>query len=311
MALPRAFLMKQSFYKSLFLLLSSKKLALFLFFSFALLLVPETFSQEPLPFQKPVKFFLLSLIWLNLAACTLHNFKNLRINTLFVHIGCLVTIIGSLAGHLGYVATVNIHEGSSSVEAYRWDFESDTPLGFELKIKKINRLYYPVMVKVGVLDNGRQAGLFQLKTGESFNYKEYTIKVDSINLAAKSLQLNIYEENKLITNFDTLQRPEVEEFPFEFKLVAFKDPVLKRIWVDIEIVKDEIKSNGVSEVNSPFIWQGIRFFHTAHGFDPTGAPYAGMQIVKDPGVPIVYLGFMIILLGGLLTLVQHLGVRVS
>ena len=95
-----------------------------------------------------------------------------------------------------------------------------------------------------------------------------------------------------------------ESFPFEFKLVAFQNPMLKRIWADITVSRDGEQVKGTSEVNNPFIWQGIRFFNTENGFNPDGLPFAGIQIVRDPGISIVYLGFVLIVLGCLPLLIR-------
>lgn len=282
--------------------LASKRLALFLFLGLAVFLIPETFNKAVIPFFTPVKFFILSLIWLNLAFCTLQHFSRLRKSVLLIHCGCLITIIGSLAGHFGYVATINIHEGNSSSTAYRWDKEKDTPLGFELTTEKINREYYPVMVKVGVLENGQKAGLFQLKTGESFTFKDHIIEVESLDPVAKSLLIGVYFNDQLVTHFDTKKAVAKNDIPFDFKLVAFQNPVLKRIWVDMSITAQGEKISGIAEVNNPFIWKGIRFFNTANGVDPNGFPYAGIQIVRDPGIPIVYFGFVVLTLGCLFLL---------
>ena len=282
-------------------LLASKRLALFLFFSLAIFLIPETLLQANTSFYKLIKICLLSLFAANLLVCTVSRYKALRHHTLIIHLGCLVTIIGSMIGNFGYIATINLHPGISSDIAYRWDLEGDAPLGFSLEIKKINTEYYPVMVKIGVLENGNQAGLFQLQTGESFEFKGYTVETGSLDLEDRSLGLTIFKNNQLISQKKTtiaLSDTDKEiESPFICKLVAFKTPTVKKTWVDIGVTQDGQETEGTTGVNQPFVWNGVRFFHTETGHDRYGAAYAGIQIVRDPGIAVVYLGFLCILLG--------------
>lgn len=214
--------------------------------------------------------------------------------------------MGSLAGNFGYIATINLYVDDNTTTAYRWDLYADTPLGFKIVIKKINREYYPVAIKIGVIDHGKQAALFQLKTGESFTYGKYRIKAGEINPEENSINLNIYRNEQLVSHYQTTitteNRVEMPEFPLSFKLVAYKKPTVKKTWLNIEVTQDGKTTKGVSGVNQPFTWNSLRIFHTKTGRDPFGKPYAGIQIVKDPGIYVVYLGFCVIFSGCLLLL---------
>ena len=88
------------------------------------------------------------------------------------------------------------------------------------------------------------------------------------------------------------------EFPFEFKLVAYMDPVIKRTRVDLVLLRGkEIIAEGSTEVNDPLHWNGMNFFHTATDRDKSGNPYIGIHITLYPGVEVVYTGFSVISLG--------------
>jgi cytochrome c biogenesis protein ResB len=91
------------------------------------------------------------------------------------------------------------------------------------------------------------------------------------------------------------------DFPFEFKLVAYMDPVIKKTWVDLVLSKKgEIVAEGRTEVNSPLEWRGLKFYHIATNRDPYRNPFVGIQITRDPGTPVVYTGFCIAGIGGTL-----------
>ncbi|RMF99793.1 MAG: ResB-like family cytochrome C biogenesis protein, partial [Nitrospirae bacterium] len=101
-----------------------------------------------------------------------------------------------------------------------------------------------------------------------------------------------------------------EKFPYEFVLVAYTTPVIKQTSVELTVIGDDgSRAEGHAEVNGPFLWRGIRFFHTTTAFDEDGRVYAGIQVVHDPGRPVVYSGFFILMAGGIMYLRRFRGYR--
>ena len=49
------------------------------------------------------------------------------------------------------------------------------------------------------------------------------------------------------------------------------------------------------EVNSPFSYKGYTFYQS--GYNPNDLSYTSLQVVKDPGVPVVYAGFSLMIVG--------------
>jgi cytochrome c biogenesis protein ResB len=49
------------------------------------------------------------------------------------------------------------------------------------------------------------------------------------------------------------------------------------------------------EVNSPFSYKGYTFYQS--GYNPNDLSYTSLQVVKDPGVPVVYTGFGLMIVG--------------
>jgi len=56
-----------------------------------------------------------------------------------------------------------------------------------------------------------------------------------------------------------------------------------------------VAGHRVVEVNSPFAFKGYRFYQS--GYNPDDLSYTALQVVKDPGVPMVYAGFSLMIVG--------------
>ncbi len=80
--------------------------------------------------------------------------------------------------------------------------------------------------------------------------------------------------------------------------MAFKPPALRQVTVRL-ILTDGRRAlaAGSTSINHPFTWQGHQFAVTAIDFDASGYPYVGLQISRDPGRPLVYGGFVLLLAG--------------
>ncbi len=282
---------------------ASTECAVILFLAIAAVAIPGTFMEDRSIYASPLFLVLLGVFGLNLLLCTIKRRGTISRPVLILHTGVLLTLAGCIATSFGYVATVNIYEGTSVNKFYRWDKKADVDLGFDLLVKKINSEYYPIPVKVGVLKGLQKENLFILKTGESFEFNGYRIAVESLDPVTEQLTLTVYEQNRRIGSYNTSGLSDLPaDFPYTFALVAFQNPRLKRLWVDLDINQNSGNiAGGTSEVNGPFQWGGLYFYNTQIGKDSEGTPYAGIQIVRDPGRPVVFAGFAVMGLGAVLS----------
>jgi hypothetical protein len=282
--------------------LISRKLSLVLFGALCALSIPGTFTEDRTYYAAAPFRAVLGLLGLNLLLCTWKRFHALSRPVLIVHSGVLLTLAGGLVSTFGFVATVNVYEAGSVDRAYRWDKQADVPLGMELTAARVHSRYYPVQVRVGVLKGGERAGLFTLRTGESFSLGPYTVIAEGLALPDETLKLSVHLQGRSIGRADTAGHRDLpSDFPYSFVLVAFKNPVLERTWVDLVLTRGgAVIAEGPAEVNGPFQWQGLYFYHTRTDRDAYGRVYAGIQIVRDPGRPVVFAGFCVIMLGSLI-----------
>ena len=294
-------------YTRLYNLLASRELTIGVLITLCIALAFTTITATNIFIWHIIRVLLVTVV-INLGLCTIRRIKNLSRAVLIIHTGIIVTFIGGGIGTYGFVATVNIYEGSAVDEVYRWDIEKDVSIGVELLVENLHEEYYPVPVKVGVLKGQDKHGLYVLKTRESFDIDNYRVKVDSIEFPSKNLLLSIYSEDRHIGYADTSGNAELpDEFPFEFKLVAYIDPVIKKTWVHLKLINGSgTVAEGRTGVNSPLRWNGMNFHHTATNRDKSGRPFIGIQITKDPGLPFVYTGFGILAFGGTFYLLRRM-----
>ncbi len=288
--------------------LASKELAAVLFFLLCLALIPRTFWGAEDIYLSAASNILIALIGLNLAVCTLRRLRTLPKPVLVIHLGAVVVLAGAVISSLGFVATVNVYEGTAVNTVYRWDIKEEMPLGVDLTVRKINMEYYPVPVKVGVLRGKEKFALFVLKTGESFNLEGYDVRADSLDFPSENLKLSVYNGGRFIGSADTAGANDLPaDFPYEFRLVAYKNPSIKRAWLDLALSRGSgVIAEGSTEVNRPFTWGGLNFYNTKISADSYGVPFAGIQISKDPGKPYVFFGFAVLALGSVMYLFRRL-----
>lgn len=282
--------------------LASTQLTLMLFGLLSVAAIPGTLLKSPREYYShPAFTLLLTAFALHLAICTGMRRRSLSRSTLVVHLGVLLTLIGALLTGRGSVATVNIYEGESSATAYRWDLKQDTPLDHEIRIKKINFEFHPVPLQIGVMKGAQKYLLKTIKTGEAFPLDDYTVIAERFDPFREVVSITVMKGTQLIGTADTLGVSTLPGgFPFSFKLVAFQDATLRRFWVDLELLKNgHVFSSGVTEINHPLNLNGIDIFNTEIGFDQEKRPYAGIQIVRDPGKYTVYTGMFILVVGTL------------
>ena len=282
--------------------LSSTQLSLILFGLLAAAAIPGTLLKSSREYYNHPAFqVILFAFALHLAICTTRRWNSLSRTTLIVHAGVLITLAGAFLTGRGYVATINIYEGESSKSVFRWDLQQDTLFSHEIRVKKINTEFHPVPLQIGVMKGDQKyvPKPFEVRTGESFPLDGYSIKAEKFDPWREVVTITVMKDSRLVGSTDTLGISSLPaDFPFSFKLVAFQNAVIKRFGVDLELLDNgHVVTSGVTEINHPFNWNGLDFFNTEISLDAEKRPYAGIQIVHDPGKYVVYSGMFILAVG--------------
>lgn len=248
-----------------------------------------------------------------------------RLGVYITHLSILLILIGAVIGiYFGYNAVLNLPEGEVSSFAYK-DRDIKIPLGFDLRCDNFEVEYYPgndmpkayrswltvikngheVMKKsitvndplsyegitfyqssYGAVPNGMQNGTLVLKVSsangkaEQINTKiggSFTIPGTAVtgHITDFSPALSFDQTGRTFTYAETMSNPAI--------MVEFSE-------------SGKIKDSGWILKRYPQTWQ-LKDGNKVEFLDFWGVEYTGLQVRKDPGVLIVYLGCIIMAIG--------------
>ena len=83
---------------------------------------------------------------------------------------------------------------------------------------------------------------------------------------------------------------------YEFAEPAGRSGAIKSYKSELQILEGEkVVRNQTIEVNAPFSYGGYTFYQS--GYNPQDLKWTSLQVVRDPGVLVVYLGFTLMMVG--------------
>ena len=231
-----------------------------------------------------------------------------RFGVYVTHLGILIVFVGALLGSFwGYKAYVSIPEGGESDVIYRRDQQAEAPLGFTVRCEAFSVSYYegtrrPREYKsiVSVIDNG-QTVIKDRKVivNEPLTYKGITfyqsgynpIGEPSFGLQVKEratgriLDLNIpFNATRPLPGGGAVRVENYGEDGSIVRLGVIGTDGLRRV-VDVYAASANISDER----------RGGEYIFTLTGFNQRYA--TGLQVAKDPGVEVVWLGCFFIVIG--------------
>jgi len=245
-----------------------------------------------------------------------------RLGVYVTHLSILLILSGAVIGMLfGFNASLNLPEGISSGIAYK-SSGMKIPLGFEIRCDNFNVSFYdnsdtPKSYKslLAILENGREVIKKVIDVNNPLHYKGitfyqasygYSPGADSIfQLAVTSNNGTKEDINVKFGESFTIPGTSVSGKVLDFSPALALDESGKLYTYEEMMLNPaafvEFSENGTMKyrqwilVRSPQTWKVadgmVEFKHL------WGAQYTGLQVRKDPGVWVVYLGCIIMAMG--------------
>jgi cytochrome c biogenesis protein len=250
-----------------------------------------------------------------------------RLGVYITHLSILIILAGALIGvFFGYNAFLNLPEGQVSSVAYQ-DGGAEVPLGFELRCDNFEVEYYPGtdMPKayrswLSVIKNGKEVRKKSIVVNDPLTYEGVTFYQSSfgtvpgglgngvvvlkvVSNTGKSEQVNTKVGSGssftipgtamtgMVTDFSPALSLDSSGKPFTYS----EQMVNPAIFVEF-MESGQRKYSGWLLKRYPQTWS-LPDGNRVEFLDYWGVQYTGMQVRKDPGVLIVYLGCIIMAIG--------------
>lgn len=245
-----------------------------------------------------------------------------RLGVYVTHLSILLILTGAVIGMLfGFNASLNLPEGISSVVAYK-SSGTQIPLGFEIRCDNFNVSFYdnsdtPKSYRswLTISEDGREVMKKVIDVNNPLHYKGITFYQASYGFepSRDSIFQFVVTSNNGTKEDVNLKFGESFSIPgtsVTGKVIDFSPAIAVdesgKLYTYAEMMFNpavfvEFSDNGTVKyrqwilVRSPQTWKVmdgiVEFKHL------WGAQYTGLQVRKDPGVLVVYLGCMIMALG--------------
>lgn len=300
----------------------SVKLALILLWvviavSFAGALLPS--GSQYLVYSSPFFYLLLGLFSLNLLCCCVNRifFKRSGAGSAVTHSAVLIILAGCLVSMVsGFRGEIQLAEGDTSDSFVSGGLERALP--FEITLEDFSVSWYPwdsgaYPVRVRIEDSGTKAGFNAVK-GEEYRIGDtgYSFKVVSFfghfALGEDRVPVNLSDQPLNPAALVRIDSPSGAEDRWIFSehpdIIPGDDPNI-RFRLDIKPHIKEFRSRvrvndnrkGVSfvkdiKVNSPLSYGGYNIYQSR--YDAENSSWSGFDVVYDPGVPVVFAGFLLL-----------------
>lgn len=218
------------------------------------------------------------------------------------HLSPPLILAGGLWGSLfGFVGTQNVHVGQGTLSFRNWSAGVQAPLPFELRVEDLRIDHYPILLEVAVAGPGAPPAEVRVREGSRIPVAgtPYAVLLGRFDAASGDLTWLVDGPQGRQGPFS---KATAAASPVRVAPLAFKDPDVRRAEAVVSLrgADGEPVVRQAVSVNAPLVHGGLRIYLTAWGDDDYGFPYAGFQIVRDPGQPLLWAGALALSLGILL-----------
>ena len=263
--------------------------------------------------------FLLGLLGLNLVLCTWQRriSANRRPDVLLTHIAILTVLAGGMVtGMAGRRGSLPLVEGETrdAVEG-----KPGFKLPFAVKLEDFQVETYGPMrhrVLVASRDEGWHETAELEPGGPAAVLRDGAVRVKALDYypdfylnntgpATKSqspanpaLRLELADARGTEKHWGFARFPDFHASPKNRYRVLYEpsEPRVKQFRSEVSILEDGfIAARRTMEVNKPLRWKGYPLYQA--GYDPENPHFSSLLVSRDPGVPVVYLGFLLLTAG--------------
>lgn len=274
-------------------------------------------------YHSPGFIILLSLLALNLIACTWKR-RFARLGPALTHVSILLILLGGVVGAIaGFSGMVIITEGSETSAAWNRKSDTEIPLGFRIRLNRFvfeqyaNGTPKEYRSEVTLLDSEGQ------KIRDARIRVNHPIKQNGIKLYQSTYGTSVHvtlevqnrETGESATVTTRLKDPFnlpgtrdsravaagfKEDFHIPPQMVRMTDFPREHMGPAVQIVP--LGAGGMGEpfwVFRDFPEHGLKknapFLFILTGYH--AVPYTGLEAVRDPGTPLVWLGCILLMIG--------------
>lgn len=252
-----------------------------------------------------------------------------RFSVLIVHISFLLILAGALIGAIwGYKGYIEIEEGSCVGFFYLRNSDKQVPLGFMVFLKKFTVEFYKNKnipksfiseVEIKESCSGESILTKKIEVNHPLSFRGIKLYQSSYGNNIKDINIQVIKNNIEIAKINTSLNKEeiIKNTNYKIKVLYFipdfaldenmqifsksEEPNNPAIFVQLMGEKEKTKEFWIflkfpdfhKLKESPF---DFRFLDFKQNF------YSGLQVVNDPGIPFVYSGCILILIGLFLSL---------
>jgi cytochrome c biogenesis protein len=264
-------------------------------------------------YHNPFFIILLGLLGINLIFCTATRINLKKSNVILIHLSVVIILAGSLISLVaGKKGKLQLYEGEIKQEFISKGEKNE--LGFQVRLDDFDIEYYdisthPIMVYVS---GNKDIQICNLKIGESCQIKgsEYKVQLmeyfphlqmengiavnkstepENPAVTVKITKGNVSETRLLVSEFPHLVKGEFADI----EAIYSWQPRVKEYKSSISVLENGEKiKEAVIKVNHPFTYRGYTFYQS--NYNPEDLTWSGITVKKDPGVKVVYLGFILL-----------------